>query len=298
MLSIEYRYFYQSALDSSFRKAADNLNINSSAVVRQIHKLEDNLQLKLFIRSSKGLELTSYGHMLFKYVAEHVERNELFLENIQHQETDLESIITISTVETIAIFFLSGIVKEFQDKYKNVRFNIIAKKPDSIIEDLILNKREIGITFTKDVPKSLNIIFEKNFPVGILCSPQHFLAQNEFINVHECLECPLVFHPGTLTLWKKLQRELGFKAFIPKPKMIANSYALIKSYLIKNKNSLFFSTKLGALDELNKGSLIYKKVNNKTLLNNNIGILVSKNKIINQITEKFLQTLTNNFKKF
>jgi DNA-binding transcriptional LysR family regulator len=292
MLSIEYRYFYQSALDSSFRKAADNLNINSSAVVRQIHKLENNLQLKLFNRSSKGLELTSHGHMLFKYVTEHVERNELFLENIQHQETDLESIITISTV------FLSGIVKEFQDKYKNVRFNIIAKKPDSIIEDLILNKCEIGITFTKDVPKSLNIIFEKNFPVGILCSPEHFLAQNEFINVNKCLEYPLVFHPGTLILWKKLQRELGFKAFMPKPKMIANSYALIKSYLVKNKNSLFFSTKLGALDELQKGSLVYKKVKNKTLLNNNIGILVSKNKIIKQITEKFLETLTNNFKKF
>ena len=139
MLSIEYRYFYQSAIDSSFRKAADNLNINSSAVVRQIHKLEDNLQLKLFIRSSKGLELTSHGHMLFKYVTEQVERNELFLQNIQDQENDLESIITISTVETIAIFFLSGIVKEFQDKYRNVRFKIIAKKPDSIIEDLIIN---------------------------------------------------------------------------------------------------------------------------------------------------------------
>ena len=121
--------------------------------------------------------------MLFKYVTEHVERNELFLENIQHQETDLESIITISTVETIAIFFLSGIVKEFQDKYKNVRFNIIAKKPDSIIDDLILNKCEIGITFTKEIPKSLKIIFENNFPVGVLCSPQHFLAQNEFIDI-------------------------------------------------------------------------------------------------------------------
>jgi len=44
--------------------------------------------------------------------------------------------------------------------------------------------------------------------------------------------------------------------------------------------------------------LVYKKVKNKTLLNNNIGILVSKNKIIKQITEKFLKALTNNFKKF
>ena len=64
MLSIEYRYFYQSAIDSSFRKAADNLNINSSAVVRQVHKLEDNLQLKLFIRSSKGSASTLVGKYL------------------------------------------------------------------------------------------------------------------------------------------------------------------------------------------------------------------------------------------
>ena len=298
MLSIEYRYFYQSAIDSSFRKAGDNLNINSSAVVRQIHKLEDNLQLKLFIRSSKGLELTSHGHMLFKYVAEQVERNESFLQNIQDQENDIESVITISTVETIAIFFLSEIVKEFQDKYRNVRFKIIAKKPDSIIEDLIINKCEIGITFTKEIPKSLKIIFENNFPVGVLCSPQHFLAQREFIDVQECLEYPLVFHPGTLTVWKKLQRELGYKAFIPKPKMIANSYALIKSFLIKDNSSLFFSTKLGALDELNKGLLVYKKVKNRTLLNNKIGIIITKNKVINKITEKFLQAITHSFKKF
>ena len=43
MFSIEYKYFHQAALDKSIRKAADNLCINSSAVVRQIHKLEDNL---------------------------------------------------------------------------------------------------------------------------------------------------------------------------------------------------------------------------------------------------------------
>ena len=54
MLAIEYRYFYQSALDTSIRKASQNLNINSSAIVRQIQKLEDRLQTKLFIRNARG----------------------------------------------------------------------------------------------------------------------------------------------------------------------------------------------------------------------------------------------------
>tara|TARA_B100000315_G_scaffold108295_1_gene99411 strand:+ start:1122 stop:2021 length:900 start_codon:yes stop_codon:yes gene_type:complete len=299
MFSIEYRYFYQSALDKSFRKASENLNINSSAVVRQIHKLEENLGMKLFIRSSKGLELTGYGHMLQKYVSKKIEENETFLDNMQNQEDNLlDTVITISTVETIAIFYLSETVKKFQDEFRYVRFNITAKKPDSIIDDLILDKSEIGITFTKEVPKSLRVVYENNFPVGILCSPEHELANKDDININHCLTYPLVFHPGTLTVWRKLQREMGHLPISPKPTIIANSYALIKNYLIKNTNALFFSTTLGAIDEINKKLLVYKKVENKTLINNKIGILIKKNKVINSKTNEFLQKMINEFKKF
>ena len=46
-MRIPNRYFYQSAIDSSIRKASQNLNINSSAIVRQIQKLEDRLQTRI-----------------------------------------------------------------------------------------------------------------------------------------------------------------------------------------------------------------------------------------------------------
>ena len=64
MLSIEYRYFFQSALDSSIRKASQNLNINSSAIVRQIQKLEDRLQTKLFIRNAILIKTAGLGLQL------------------------------------------------------------------------------------------------------------------------------------------------------------------------------------------------------------------------------------------
>jgi hypothetical protein len=73
---------------------------------------------------------------------------------------------------------------------------------------------------------------------------------------------------------------------------------LIKNYLIKNTNALFFSTTLGAIDEINKKLLVYKKVENKTLINNKIGILIKKNKVINSKTNEFLQKMINEFKKF
>ena len=296
MFSLEYRYFYQSALDKSFRKAGENLNINSSALVRQIYKLEDRLNIKLFNRSSKGLELTAQGNILFKYVAENIEQNEKFLQNIYQSKDDFEKHIIISTVETIAIYFLSSVINDFQKIYTHTTFEINVRKPDSIIDNLILDKCNIGITFTKDVPKNLEILCDKNFPLGILCSPNHDLAQKKQITIVDCLTYPLVFHPGTLTIWKKIQREMGYSSHYIKPKIVSNSYAFIKSYLKKNTNALFFSTKLGALQELNNKSLIHKGVNNKTFLNNNIGIIGNKNSLKDKKTEVFIENLINFFK--
>ena len=292
MFSIEYRYFHQSAVDKSFRQAGENLNINSSALVRQIYKLEGRLNLKLFIRSSKGLELTPQGNILFKYISDHLEKNDKFLSNIHQVEGNLEKTITISTVETIAIYFLSKVVKEFQSKYKYIKFDINTKKPDSILDDLILNKSDIGLTFTKEQPKTLKIVYEKKVPLGILCSPKHELASKENLKISECLIYPLVFHPGTLTVWKKLQREMGFSSKHIKPKIISNSYAFIKSYLKENEQALFFSTRLGALLEISEGTLIHKKVNNKTFINNHLGILINKNNLQDKVTEHFIKDLS------
>ena len=295
MFSLEYRYFYQSALDKSFRKAGENLNINSSALVRQIYKLENRLNLKLFNRSSKGLELTPQGNLLFKYVSENIHKNEVFLENIYQSEDALQTHITISTVETIAIYFLSEVINNFQKRNKYSSFEINAKKPDSIIDDLILNKSEIGITFTKELPKTLEAVFEKNFPLGVLCSPKHELIKKDEITIVDCLTYPLVFHPGTLTVWKKIQREMGYSSHYIKPTIISNSYAFIKSYLKKNTQALFFSTKLGALLELNEKTLVHKTVNNKTFLSNNIGIITNKNHLQNKKTEIFINELIKFF---
>ena len=295
MFSLEYRYFYQSALDKSFRKAGENLNINSSALVRQIYKLENRLNLKLFNRSSKGLELTPQGNLLFKYVSENIHKNEVFLENIYQSEDALQTHITISTVETIAIYFLSEVINNFQKRNKYSSFEINAKKPDSIIDDLILNKSEIGITFTKELPKTLEAVFEKNFPLGVLCSPKHELIKKDEITIVDCLTYPLVFHPGTLMVWKKIQREMGYSSHYIKPKIISNSYAFIKSYLKKNTQALFFSTKLGALLELNEKTLVHKTVNNKTFLSNNIGIITNKNHLQNKKTEIFINELIKFF---
>ncbi len=295
MLSIEYRYFYQSALDSSIRKASQNLNINSSAIVRQIQKLEDRLQTKLFIRNARGLELTSEGKLLFDHLSIQNEINTNFLSDLKQNKTGTTGEINISTGETFAVQFLSPIISKFRKIYPDVKIKISSRQPDTIIDNLITNKTDFGISFAKDLPKTLKSLFVCNFPMGILCSPNHILANKSEILLDDCLKFPLIFHPGTVTFWNSIQREIGEKLYSINPNLISNSFAFIKNYLIEDENYLTFFTSVGSVREIQSKQLVFKTVNHKLFLNNKVGIIVSKNRKFKKFTIDFIDLVKKEF---
>ena len=59
------RYFLATADELSFRRAADRIGVNQSAVSRQIAALEDELGVTLFERRSTGARLTEVGRVFF-----------------------------------------------------------------------------------------------------------------------------------------------------------------------------------------------------------------------------------------
>ena len=295
MLSIEYRYFYQSAVDSSIRKASQNLNINSSAIVRQIQKLEDRLQTKLFIRNARGLELTSEGKLLFDHLSIQNEVNTNFLSDLKQNKTGTTGEINIATGETFAVQFLSPIISKFRKIYPDVKIKISSRQPDTIIDNLITNKTDFGISFAKDLPKTLKSLFVCNFPMGILCSPNHILANKSEILLDDCLKFPLIFHPGTVTFWNSIQREIGEKLYSINPNLISNSFAFIKNYLIEDQNYITFFTSVGSVREIQSKQLVFKTVNHKLFLNNKVGIIVSKKSKFNKFTLDFIDLVKKEF---
>ena len=61
MYNPQLETFLRVADAGSFNKAAEELFITPPAVMKQITSLESNLDLKLFLRSPRGLKLTEAG---------------------------------------------------------------------------------------------------------------------------------------------------------------------------------------------------------------------------------------------
>lgn len=68
MLSEQAEIFYAAAREGSFTRASRVLYISSTAIMKQINALEARLNLTLFERSSRGVQLTEAGKILYEEV--------------------------------------------------------------------------------------------------------------------------------------------------------------------------------------------------------------------------------------
>lgn len=66
MYNPQLETFLRVADAGSFNKAAEQSYITPTAVIKQINLLEEDLNVKLFERTHRGLKLTKAGRSLYK----------------------------------------------------------------------------------------------------------------------------------------------------------------------------------------------------------------------------------------
>ena len=109
----------------SFNKAAEKLYISPPAVIKQINLLEENLDLKLFVRTHRGLVLTKAGQSLYqdtKYIIQYCKDSVTRAKNAM-QET--ANVIRIGTSPMTPAQVLVDLWPKLQAYCPNIKFQLI-----------------------------------------------------------------------------------------------------------------------------------------------------------------------------
>lgn len=141
-----YRIFYICSKSKSFVEASGRLCISQPAISKQIKKLEELLDTKLFYRNSNGLVLTNDGKELLKYIDKSYNYLLAGEKVIKDNKNMDKGLIIIGAPAHIASFYLLKFIEEYRDDHPNVLFRIIN---GSTIE-LIKNLEEHKIDFIID----------------------------------------------------------------------------------------------------------------------------------------------------
>ena len=154
----QYKIFYEVAKAGNMSKAAKELYISQPAISKAISKLEDSLGLSLFTRSSRGVQLTSEGEILFEHTREAfdaLDRGEQELKRIQ--EFDIGH-LRIGVSNTLCKYILLPYLKTFIDQYPHMKVTIESQATAQTLARLEQQKIDLGLVAEPSVRRDLAFI--------------------------------------------------------------------------------------------------------------------------------------------
>ena len=154
----QYKIFYEVAKAGNISKAAKELYISQPAISKAIGKLEDSLGLSLFTRSSRGVQLTSEGEILFEHAREAfeaLERGEQELRRIQ--EFDIGH-LRIGVSNTLCKYILLPYLKTFIDQYPHMKVTIESQSTVQTLNRLEQQKIDLGLVAEPSLRNDLSFI--------------------------------------------------------------------------------------------------------------------------------------------
>lgn len=106
----------------SFTKAAEALGYTQSSISQMIASLENELAVKLLIRSRTGVKLTIEGAELYPFIERSIIQY-LAMQEKANEIKGLETgIIRVGTISSITCHWMPLLIKGFQEQYPHVQF--------------------------------------------------------------------------------------------------------------------------------------------------------------------------------
>ncbi len=172
----QIRIFLSAAKHMSFTKAADELHITAPAVSLQIKEMEEDMQVSLFSRENRKIELTSAGEYFLIYARRVVSTlNEAgtMMERLRGAQMGVLKIGLVSTAK----YFLPRALAQFKLDYPHAQIRLEVRNRQQLVE--LLRDGEIDIAIMGRPPKEIDTRVEPfaQHPHVFVSHPQHALAQ-------------------------------------------------------------------------------------------------------------------------
>jgi DNA-binding transcriptional LysR family regulator len=140
-----YRVFYMVAGCGTVSAAAGSLFVSQPAVSKSIKKLEDLTGCTLFVRSSKGVRLTTEGQILYDYVKnafEYLQNGEQVLKKLKNRK---EGLVKVGISTTLCRYYFIPHLEAFHQKYPGIRITVVNRTSTETLKLLEKGLIDFGI---------------------------------------------------------------------------------------------------------------------------------------------------------
>jgi DNA-binding transcriptional LysR family regulator len=291
----DIKSFIEVANHRSFTKAAENSYLSQPSLSKAVKKLEEELHVKLFDRSTRRLLMTDAGRIVYR-------QGQQVLASLNELPTLLEELIDVAAGEIkvgipplIGTLFFPHIARTFHEQYPNVKLKLFehgAKLIEQLVEESQIDVGLIVLPVDKSV---FNIYPFINDEFVLYINHTHPLAKRASVNLSELKDEKFIIFTKDFALHDYFINACKEAGFTPSISYESSQWDLILELV---------ASKLG-ITLLPKS--IFEKQNNPTIktialqtpsLHWKLGIITKKEAYHSYALREFLKLLTTDSNVF
>ncbi|MES3037027.1 MAG: LysR family transcriptional regulator [Bdellovibrionota bacterium] len=182
----DLRYFLELAQTLHLTRAAERIGITQPALSHCLKRIETDLNTQLFIRSKKGVELTSAGIKLKQSATELIQNWETLRFAIQADTEEIQGVIKLGCHTAVAQYLLPKVLSELLKE--NPRIDL------QLTHGLSRHMTEQVVSSALDVAVAVNPVPNPDLIIKELCKDEVCLWQANNLKNPEVL----ILEPGLL----------------------------------------------------------------------------------------------------
>ncbi len=209
MTITQLHYVLAVAEHKNFTKAAQKVFVTQPTLSMQIQKLEEELEVTIFDRTKKPIQLTEVGQKIVQQARNIVNESDRIQDIVDQQKGFIGGIFRLGVIPTVMPTLLPMFIGNFIKKYPKVKLKIEELHTEAILEKLKEGHLDAAIAATPLEMEGIkeNVLYYEPFVAYI--PSDHPLSKSEKIEVDELdinnmllLEDGHCFKDGILNLCK------------------------------------------------------------------------------------------------
>lgn len=285
--------FQKVATYKSFSKAAKVLFLSQPSVTLHILELEKELNVKLFHRTTKSVELTTPGQIFFNFANHMVKlQNDAIKEIEGYKKGSLGTLKVAATGSTYS--WLIPELAKFKKYYSKVDLVFDVAITHQVIDMVLDRSVHFGIIRHSVLNFNHTLLVSKGIKKDegmLIVSPKHKFAKLEEVTLEDIAKEELIVYTTKGEFWIQILSLFRENGLNPKVAMDINDFNVVK-LMIQLDLGISFLPLDCVRDEVKQGQLKTVTIKDHPNFQRNSIVIYRKDLILTELHNSFLRMIT------
>lgn len=284
-----YKVFYWAAKTGSLTQAAKALYLTQPSVSHAIKQLEERFGLTLFIRTSKGVELTEEGKTLYSYI----EQSQIFITLAEQKMASLKNLesgeLRIGGSDSLFKHYLLPYLEQFLEQHPGIKLHLHHGTTPEVITFLKEGKIDFGVVRKPIVDPQLEIQGSFQLQDCFIAGAKYANLKHSVLSLDMLQQYPLILFSRNSRARLSITEIFQSYGYPLIPDIEVGSVDLLIEFAMRGLG-ISFVTREFVSKELEEGSLFEIKLD-VSLPPSHVGIMTMRNMPLSRSAQSFIELI-------